>query len=269
MASELMKKILGGPDYEFKKISTDYLLKHRSKMNTEKYWRWLRKKSVFYNAMIIMQKKKGSSVPQFWTNGLRLIKSEIEKIEKMTVQKIPQGSAVKKKSSAKKICMIFMIVILIILGLLSLNYYGSILDRQSRTYADEAILAIVSSWDHKELVSHANPDLLNAFSGDDLISLFKIYSNNLGELKKYEGSNGQTHIDVEIFCKEGMMCTAITAEYIAKAVFEKGEATITIKMVHRKFEWNIYNFTVSSEQLLRIEENTNNLYLHDSSDAKK
>ena len=83
MIVELIKSLLGGPDHEFKEISADYLLKQKSKMNTEKYARWLRKKSASCKAMIVMQKEKGSTVPQFWIDGLEMIENEIEKIEKI------------------------------------------------------------------------------------------------------------------------------------------------------------------------------------------
>lgn len=269
MIPELIKSFLGGSNYEFKKISADYLLKQKSKMNTEKYVRWLRKKSVFYGAIITMQKEKGLSIPQFWIDGFKSIEDEREEMEKIISQKIPQELSVRKNSPAKKIYAIFIIIAVIILGLLSLNYYGNILDRQSHTYADEAIPVIVNSWDYKELMSRANSELLSTFSEDDIKSELKTSSDKLGRLKKYEGSNGQVHIHTEIFCKNGMMCTIITAEYTAKAVFEKGEATIIIKMVHQNFEWKIYKFLVYSIKLSQIEENTNSLYLNNISEAKK
>lgn len=269
MIPEFIKSFLGGSDYEFKKISADYLLKQKSRMSTEEYARWLRKKSTLYGAMIAMQKDKGSPVPQFWVDGFKLIEDEREKIEKITVQKIPQGLFAKTNNSSKIMYIIFIIITLIIFGFLSLNYYGSMLDRQSHVYADEVIPVIVNSWDYKELISHASLDFLNVVSEDKVKSTFKIYSDNLGQLKKYEGSNGKANIDVKIVCKEGMMCTTIAAEYIAKAVFEKGEATIKIKIVRQNFEWKIYSFFVDSEQLLRIEENINSPYLNNISDAKK
>jgi len=83
MIVELIKSLLSGPDYEFKKISAGYLLKQKSKMNTEKYVRWLRKKSAFCKAMIVIQKEKGLSIPQFWIDGFEMIENEREKVEKI------------------------------------------------------------------------------------------------------------------------------------------------------------------------------------------
>ena len=83
MILEAIKDIFGGVDYQFKKIKLEYFLKHKAKMNPEKYLKWLRKKNTYYNAMITMQQEKGSTVPQFWIDGVKLIKDEIEKVKKL------------------------------------------------------------------------------------------------------------------------------------------------------------------------------------------
>ncbi|MCK4800121.1 hypothetical protein KAS31_04045 [Candidatus Parcubacteria bacterium] len=83
MILESIKDLFGGVDYQFKKITLKYFLKHKSRMSTEKYLKWLKKKNAYYNAMITVQREKGSTVPQFWIDGIGLIESEIEKVKKL------------------------------------------------------------------------------------------------------------------------------------------------------------------------------------------
>ena len=78
-----IKGLLGGPDYEFRKISAGYLFKKKTEMGTEKYAKWLRRKNASCEAMIIIQKEKGLAVPQFWIDAFELIKDERRKIEEI------------------------------------------------------------------------------------------------------------------------------------------------------------------------------------------
>lgn len=81
MILEAIKDLFGGVDHQFKKIKLEYFLEHKAKMNPERYLKWLKKKNAYYNAMITVQRERGSAIPQSWIDGIGLIEEEITKTE--------------------------------------------------------------------------------------------------------------------------------------------------------------------------------------------
>lgn len=131
-------------------------------------------------------------------------------------------------------------------------YNGAKLDRESKAYTDTAIPAIAAQWDIYRLMQDASPELLAAIEksqGAGKISLgdlFKLFSERLGKLKRYDGANGQATMRYE----PGKGKT-VSAEYKARGVFEKGAATIDVGLLKRDGAWKIASFHVNSPSLLQ------------------
>jgi len=94
---------------------------------------------------------------------------------------------------------------------------GRALDRESKAYVDDVVPAIVSSWNEQELLSRASPEFHRAAVSADVARLF-CWFRMLGRLEKYEGSKGQASIG--LMPQTGKV---VSANYIAKAVFDAGE----------------------------------------------
>lgn len=149
----------------------------------------------------------------------------------------------------KKILMVFGVIfgcLLLVgtIGFFVLNYFGSGLDKESKAYVDEVIPIIVTSWNSKELLDHASPEFLQVAPAGKVESLFRVFSERLGPLKEYKGSNGQANISLT---QQGKVTTAA---YVAQAVFEKAPATINIQTILHNDTWQIVQFYVNSDVLV-------------------
>jgi hypothetical protein len=139
---------------------------------------------------------------------------------------------------------IFLAVILLgAIGIAFLAIRGNALDKESKSYADSAIPAIVSVWNQKELLDRASPEFKKAVTIDELGRLFRWFSS-LGRLQKCEPAEG--HSLMSATTQSGKV---ISAQYIAKATFEKGDATVTLGLIKHGDQWQIFRFEVHSPQL--------------------
>jgi len=152
-----------------------------------------------------------------------------------------------KKSLINKKSIVILIVVSLIAVFLMLNYVGTELDKKSHVYVDETVPAIITSWDSQELINRASPELIEVAPKEKVESLFKQYSDKLGQLKEYKSSEGEVGMHLDIICQQGMLCQRTTANYVAKAVFEKGLATIEIGMILKNNKWEIYYFSIMSD----------------------
>jgi hypothetical protein len=66
----------------------------------------------------------------------------------------------------------------------------------------------------------------------------------LGRLQNYEGSKGQARITVTPQAGK-----VVSASYMAKALFEHGEANIEIGLIKHGDQWQIVRFKVDSPAL--------------------
>jgi len=80
---------------------------------------------------------------------------------------------------------------------------------------------------------------------DELDRLFRWLSTSLGSLQKCEPSEG--HALMSATTQSGKM---ISAEYTAKATFEKGDATVILNLIKHSDQWQILRFDVHSPQLV-------------------
>jgi hypothetical protein len=167
---------------------------------------------------------------------------QVENVNK-TIQ--PKKSLINKKS------IIILIVVSLVAIFLMLIYSGTELDKKSHLYVDKTVPVIITSWNSQELTSRASQELLEVASEEKVELLFKQYSDKLGQMKEYKGSNGEVRMHFEILCQQGMMCQRVTANYVAEAIFEKGLATIEIGMILKNDRWEIFYFTIMSDAFLR------------------
>jgi hypothetical protein len=138
------------------------------------------------------------------------------------------------------------LIFLGIIGFFAFQYLGSGLDRDTKAYVDEVVPIIAASWNSKELVNRASPELLRVASKERIETLFDVFSKRLGPLKEYRGSRGEAKILLTL--QQGKV---ITGAYVADAVFEKGPATIQIRTIWRDDRWQILSFHVNSDAFLR------------------
>ncbi len=136
------------------------------------------------------------------------------------------------------------IVVLAVIGIAFVAVRGGALDKESKAYADSAILAIVTTWSERALLDRASPEFKQAVTIDQLDRLFR-WVSSLGRLQKCEPAEG--HSLMSATTQTGKM---ISAQYTAKASFEKGEATITLGLIKHGDQWQILRFDVHSPQLV-------------------
>lgn len=140
---------------------------------------------------------------------------------------------------------IFLVVIVLgAIGIGFIAYRGNALDKESKSYADSAIPAIVINWNEKELLARASPEFKQAVTTDQLDRLFR-WVNSLGQLQKCQPSQGQA-----LMSATTQAGNVISAQYTAKATFQKGEATIKLGLIKHGDQWQIVNFYVNSPALV-------------------
>lgn len=157
-----------------------------------------------------------------------------------------------RQMPSRKFLLILGAVLLVLLGwgtvgfgILKLWNYGSHLDAGSKSYVDDAIPKIVSSWKLKELLDRAGPELVAAAPSEKVEKLFQVFSARLGPLRSYEGSRGQARVFVSP--RTGKVTTA---SYVAEAIFEKAKGSIQVELILRNGKWEILGFHVNSEALI-------------------
>jgi len=135
---------------------------------------------------------------------------------------------------------------LIVLGAIGIAFVavrGNALDKESKAYADAAIPAIVTTWLDKALLDRASPEFNQATTAVQVYQMFRSWESSLGRLQKCEPAQGQSLMSVTTYGGK-----TISAQYTAKARFERGEATIRLVLVKHGDQWQIVRFDVSTSQ---------------------
>jgi hypothetical protein len=135
------------------------------------------------------------------------------------------------------------IIVLGAIGIAFVAIRGNALDKESKAYADSAIPAIVSTWSEKELLDRASPELKKVVTIDQLDRLFR-WLSGLGQLQKCEPAQGQALMSATTETGK-----RTSAQYTAKAAFQKGEATIKLGLIKHGDQWQILGFHVDSPAL--------------------
>ena len=137
------------------------------------------------------------------------------------------------------------LIVAAVVGFFILNYFGTGLDEESKEYVDSTLPQIIQNWDVDELINKASPELLQVAPKEKIEELFIMFSERLGPVKEYKGSNGQSNMSVTT--QEGKV---ITGAYVAEAIFEKAPATIQFRIIKHDNQWQILEFRVNSDALM-------------------
>jgi hypothetical protein len=138
-------------------------------------------------------------------------------------------------------------LVLLVLGAIGIAIVairGTALDKESHAYVEAAIPAIFTEWNQRALLDRASPEFKRAVTVDQLERLFR-WASTLGRLQKCDPAQGQAGISIT-----PQTGKVITGLYTAKAKFEKGEATLTLRIIKHGDQWQIARFDVQSPQLI-------------------
>ena len=136
------------------------------------------------------------------------------------------------------------LIVLVAMGIALVAVRGNALDKESKAYADAAIPAIITSWNQKELLDRASPEFMQLVTQQNLDQMFRWFSS-VGRLQKCAPAEGQSLMSVT--SQNGK---TISAKYISKAQFEKGEGNITLLLIKHGDQWQIAGFDFHSPQLV-------------------
>ena len=141
---------------------------------------------------------------------------------------------------------IFLVLILLAaLGIGFLAVRGNALDKESKAYADAAIPAIITTWLDKALLDRASPEFNQAASPVQVYHMFRSWESSLGRLQTCDPAQGQSLMSVT-----SQSGKTISAQYTAKAKFERGEATIRLILIKHGDQWQILRFDVDNLKLV-------------------
>ncbi len=134
----------------------------------------------------------------------------------------------------------------IAIGMLWRN--GTALDSEAQAFVDDTVIAVSSHWSKDELLKRASPELLAILKSkpQDLDALFDAATTGLGPLAEYQGAKGEATIAATI--GRG---TIVTAQYVARAHFQKGDATIRLALQKIDGQWMLYGFYVDSSTMMK------------------
>ena len=146
----------------------------------------------------------------------------------------------------KVLGIIFLVALIAVATLIGYGAYkGSKLDVSSKTYVDEIVPVIVSSWSSEDLMKYASPQLRQIVIEEQLKQLL-LKLSKLGHLKKFDGSKGDSN--VSLTTQYGKV---VSATYVAKAKFENGDAEINVRVIQNNGQWQLLNFYVNSPIFLQ------------------
>jgi hypothetical protein len=131
-------------------------------------------------------------------------------------------------------------------GFFFLARTGAALDASSRSYADQAVVAIAKTWNTDELWKRASPEFKKSTQPDDLAMLFDAANAALGPLVEYEGAQGDALI-AKAIGSDG----DIRARYVAQGRFAKDQAVFDISLRQINDVWMIDGFHVRSASLMK------------------
>ena len=131
------------------------------------------------------------------------------------------------------------------LGFYVLARDGAALDRVSKAYVEDSIVAVAANWNVDELWKRTIPHFRQTTNVDDVRGLFDAARSALGPLVEYRGSEGEAAISVH------PSNTIVSAKYVAKAHFEKGDALVQLTLLKQGDAWMIEGFHIRSSALMR------------------
>ena len=119
-------------------------------------------------------------------------------------------------------------------------------DREGKIYVDTIVPLIVTGWNDAALMAEASPEMLQIASRDQVHALFRTLGERLGALKEYGGATR-----IAYFVNFTTGGRVLTLTHTAPAVFEGGPAMLRIRTIRRGGQWNVLEFYLDAEALLR------------------
>jgi len=108
-----------------------------------------------------------------------------------------------------------------------------------KAYVDEAVPAILRSWDASELLTRATDELRQEMARGEFDASFRRTSRALGPMSEYKGSTGSVKLEFNVPQGRGA-----TGFFAAEATFVRGSAKIEVVTVDRGAGWQIAGFRV-------------------------
>lgn len=133
------------------------------------------------------------------------------------------------------------LIVLVTFAFGALYLYGKKLDKESKAYADAAVLAIATDWNVAELKKRASREFDEAVDYEELADYFEELSQ-LGELVEYQGSSGESTITLSL--RYGH---EITADYAGTVEFEDGSAEMRLVLIKLDGQWQVLDFRVTPQ----------------------
>ena len=119
------------------------------------------------------------------------------------------------------------------------------LSRDSSTFVKDSVVAIGGRWDTAELLQRATPHFREANKEAELRAAFAAANASLGPLIEYRAVGGKANF------LEAIGGKPLTADYIVRAAFAKGEADIVIHAVRTGSTWRIDDFSIGASPEMR------------------
>ena len=143
---------------------------------------------------------------------------------------------------------LFLLLILVVAGFIGYAaYQGRGLDASSKTYVEENVPPIISTWSKDELLKRSSPQLLKIINEkpEQLDQLFQKLSK-LGAMQSFRDVKGDSNVSYTT--QDGKVTTA---SYVATAKFGNGEARIVIRLIQLSGQWQFLLFNVNSPLFLQ------------------
>lgn len=116
--------------------------------------------------------------------------------------------------------------------------WGRQLDAASLRYVKKTVPVIFERWTSDALIGAAGPQLLKAYSADQIERLFISFFHQYGDLKAMNRPEGRARIRLT---RDGV---SVSAAYLIQTSYEKSDAAIQLLLQYRDWEWQIAGFHI-------------------------
>lgn len=111
----------------------------------------------------------------------------------------------------------------------------------AKAYGDQAVSAIATNWDVKELEDRAAPELISQVGKEALAAVCRPGRENYGPMRSFTGTTSM-QIQAKSTTEGG---TYSTIPYKAELECEKGKAQLDLMLIKRKDEFRILSINLS------------------------
>lgn len=143
-------------------------------------------------------------------------------------------------------------LVLVVAAIGYVAYKGSTLDKESKAYADEAVLAITTRWDDQELMRRASPALLKSVTPEQIASVFNWFKvmGTLASTADCKGGSRFSAFIGQAITTPAQFTSSTTAQYACSLTYQQGVATVELLLVKDDDRWMINRLNVNSPFLM-------------------